>query len=186
MSVIENFAALSTQEQRAFAEALVKTINTEKTFIDDELVISSVEADEMTGDLIIELDADDVYVNRRATWQSADDEDSAYVKPEEPEYEDSIFDDVKSTFKTLSAEIDGYTLTLDVADIGDEEIAEVEVDSISHEDAGIGQYEYWGDIGYDSRPYLEVTGTLVTSCKVYLGLFVEPTANVPEEAPEED
>lgn len=187
MEKIENFAAISPEEQRAFAEALVKTINTEKTFIDDELVISGVEADEMTGDLIIELDADDVYVDRRATWTASDDgyEDSAYEKPEDPEYEDSIFSDAEKAFKTLSVEMDGYTLTLAVADTDADEIEEVKVDNVSHEDAGIGQYEYWGDIGYDSRPYLEVEGTLVTSCKVYLSLLVESTANVPEEAPEE-
>ena len=185
MSVIENFATLSAQEQRAFAEALVKTINTEKTFIDDELVISAVEADEMTGDLIIELDCN-IYIDRRATWTCGNDEDAAYNKPEDPEYESSICSDAEEAFKTLSAEIDGYTLSLDVADTANEEIEEVKVDSVSQEDAGIGHYEYWGYIGYDSRPYNEVNGTLVQSCTVYLSLFVEPTANVPEEATEEN
>lgn len=183
MSVIENFATLSAQEQKAFAEALVKTINTEKTFVDDELVISSVEADEMTGDLRIELDWD-AYIDRQATWTSGDEED-AYSTPEDPEYESFIHNDIRKALKTLSAEIDGYTLSLDVTDTGNEEITEVNVDSISHEDSGIGHYEYGGFTGYDSHPYVEVTGTITQSCTVYLGLFVTPTASVPEEVPEE-
>lgn len=185
MSVIENFAALSDQEQREFAEALIKTINTEKTFIDDELTLSSVEADEMTGDLLIDLEGV-IYLDRKATWTCGNDEDDAYAKPEDPEYDSFIFNDVKRAFKTLSAEIDGYTLSLDVADTNDEEIEEVKVDHISHEDAGIGHYEYWGYEGYDSRPYIEVEGTLVQSCKVYLGLSVEPASKVPEETTEEN
>ncbi len=185
MSVIENFAELSEQEQRSFAEALVKTINTEKTFIDDELTLSSVEADEMTGDLLIELDGF-INIDRKATWTCGNDEDDAYEKPEYPEYEAFISDDAAKAFKTLSAEIDGYTLSLEIADADGDEIEEVHVDSISHEDSGIGHYEYFGWEGHDSHPYIEVEGTLVQSCKVYLGLSVAPTTNVPEEAPEEN
>jgi hypothetical protein len=184
MSVIENFVGLSAQEQRAFAETLVKTINTEKTFIDDELKLITVGADELTGDLLIELECV-TSVERRATWTCSNDEDAAYEKPQYPEYEEYESKDAEKAFKTLSAELNGYTLTLDVADADGEAIEEVRVDSISREDAGIGHYEYWGFEGYDSQPYTEVEGTLVQTCKVYLGLFVEPTTTVPEEASEE-
>jgi hypothetical protein len=50
MAVIENFAALSAQEQRTFAEALIKTINSESIFSSEvNFEITAVEAEEMSG-----------------------------------------------------------------------------------------------------------------------------------------
>jgi hypothetical protein len=71
---------------------------------------------------------------------------------------------------------------LEIDDVDEVETVEVEVDSISHEDAGIGHYEYWGEVGYDSRPYVEVEGTIVKACDCALSLYVEVADTTPEEA----
>lgn len=184
MSVIENFAALSAQEQREFANSLVKTINSEKTFADIMFKIDAVEADDLTGGLLIELSHEDAFeLNRKATWTCGD-ADDAHQKPEDADFDDSIWDDAKKAFKTLTTEIEGYTLSLEIADIDNEEITEVEVEHISKEDAGIGHYEFWGETGYDSQPYFEIEGTLVQECSLSLGLFVEAADNIAEDTEE--
>ncbi len=188
MSVIENFAALSEKEQREFAEALVKTINSEHTFIDNTTFdIVDVEADDLTGGLNIEVSHEPlIEVRRKATWQAADEEDAtsedaAYVA----DYAEYGFKDAEKAFKTLSADIDGYTVYVEIDDVDEEEIVEIEVEHMSHEDDGIGQHEYWGNIGYDSRPYVEVEGTIVQACTCSMTLFVEPADAIKVE-PEEN
>jgi len=186
MSIIENFATLSAQEQRSFAEALLKTINSESIFSSEvNFELTEVEVDDMTGELLIYVSHTDfVSVSRKASW-TCDDEDDAKRDPGyEVEYVDSIYEDAKKAFKTLATIIDGYKVTLDIADVDEEETIEVIVDHISHEDSGIGSYEYWGYRGYDSSPYVEVDGTLVKSCDCSLSFFVEPVDEPVDEEPE--
>lgn len=190
MSVIENFAELSAQEQKAFAEALVKTINSEHIFHEyAEFKIDYVEADDLTGDLIIAAEtADKIYVEREATWTCGD-ADEAYEKPDgDVDYKDDLFGDIKKTLKTLSTTIEGYTITMELADAEDyDPAAEVEVDSISDEDDGIGSYEHFGYRGYDSHPYVEVKGTLTKDCDFSFAFVVEPTGEpAVETTPEEN
>lgn len=190
MAVIENFSVISAKEQRDFAEALVKTVNSERIFTDEtNFTIREVTADSTTGDLTIELDHDElISITREATWTCYD-EDEIHSDPGyEAYYVQSIYDDAKKAFKTMSTEIEGYTVELDIADVDEEETIEVEVDDYSHEDSGIGHYEYWGHSGYDSSPYIEVEGTLVKGCSCALALFVSVAVKQTEEdtAPTED
>lgn len=181
MDVIENFAELSFEEQKKFAEALVKTVNSESIFTDDtNFTLTGVEVDELTGGLIINIEHDDlIEVPRKASWECgvADDvhdipDDSNYIS-----YADLIFNDAKKAFKTLEAEIEGYKVSLEVDDADAEETIGTQVDSYSQEDAGIGHYEFWGDVGYDSHPYIEVLGTIVEGCNCALSLYVEPATD---------
>ena len=190
MSVIENFAVLPVKDQLAFAEALVKTINSEKIFsADTQFEITGIETDDFSGGLVIGVaHADSIEVPRKATWQATD-EDAAESDPGyDADYEDYLFEDAKKAFKTLSTIIDGYKVSLDIADVDETETVEVSADHISHEDAGIGDYEYWGHHGHDSRPYVEVEGTIVKACDYTLTFFVEPddTAKVELTVDEEN
>lgn len=186
MSVIENFCAISETEQRNFADALVKTINSERIFTDEtDFTVRAVEADQSTGDLIIELDHNDlISIVREATW-SCGDEDEIHSDPGyEADYADSIYEDAKKAFKTMVTEIEGYKVELDIADVDEEETIEVDVDDYSHEDGGIGHYEFWGHSGYDSDPYIEVEGKITKGCGCSLALFVS-VADQPAEDPQE-
>ena len=186
MSVIENFAELSFEEQKKFAEALVKTINSESTFTDQvDFKVTKVEADEMTGGLVIELEHEDaIEVERDATWQCPE-RDDAYDVPDDPDFVEHIMDDIESTFKTLTTELEGYSITLQVDDWDTVDTVDVKPDYISDEDSGIGRYEFWGDVGYDSHPYCEVTGTITQTCTVYCSLHVEAADHF-EVEPEEE
>ena len=184
MSVIENFAALSAQEQMEFATKLLATINSEHVFTaDTTFELDSVEADDFAGGLIMLLShPDTIDVSREATWSCGDEDEASSDPGYDAEYVNSVYEDAKSAFKTLSTVIDGYKISLEIDDVDEVETVEVEVDSISHEDAGIGHYEYWGEIGYDSRPYVEVEGTIVKACDCALSLYVEIADTTPEEA----
>ena len=189
MSVIENFSLLSEQEQKDFAEALVKTINSESTFIDGhpfEIYYGhgGFEADDATGNFYIDISHKDlIEVDREATWQGDYPED---VYDPEYYYTDEV--DIKKAFKTTSAVINGYKVTLDIADYNYDEIVNYDVDSSASKDAGIGSYEYWGTRGYDSRPYTESTGVVTITYDVALYLEVEPVGDATEveEEPDED
>ena len=183
MNVIENFAELSFEEQRKFAEALVKTINSEHTFTDEfDFKISSEEADDFTGGLVILIEHDGlIEVSREATWQCATEDDVADDPGYSADYANFLVDDVKKVFKTLSTEIEGYKVSLEVDDADEEETVEVNVDNYTHEDAGIGDYEYGGYRGHDSRPYIEVEGTIVRGCDCALSLYVELVEEPAEE-----
>ena len=176
--VIENFATLSVEEQVRFAKELIEKVNSGNIFSDEtNFVFEDVEPDELTGGLFISASlANPISVSREATW-SALDEDGAHKDPgNEAEYETDIKDDVRNSFQTLSAEIDGYNVSINIEDIDEYESvdAEVDVTNISEEDAGIGSYEFWGFKGYDSQPYVEVEGTITKAydCSVYFS--VEP------------
>jgi hypothetical protein len=188
MSVIENFAELSVEEQKKFAEALIKKINSEGIFTSDaNFEIYAVEADDLTGELTIEVSHGDttLEVPREATWQAYD-EDSISSDPDDADYVESIYNDAKKAFKTLSTTIDGYTVELEIADVDEVETIDVEVSKVSHEDSGIGHYEYWGTPGYDSHPYEEVEGTIIKACNMSLAFFVIPNDSTEiESEPEE-
>jgi hypothetical protein len=186
---IENFAELSAQEQRAFADALIKTINSEHTFSSEiDFEITDVEADELTGNLWIgAIHKEDTYIEvvRQAHWQAAD-EDEAY-SAEDPEYYDSIYNDAKASFKTMESVIEGYKVSLSIDDVDEVDTVDTTADDISHEDSGIGSYEYWGESGYDSNEYVEVDGTITVACECAVTFTVEPVSEAPatEEIDEE-
>ncbi len=187
MNVIENFAALSEKELREFAEALVKTINSESIFNTElKFEIVNLSAEDLTGELAIDVSPDDpIQVSREASWQAGDEDEAESDPGYGAEYVDSISNDAKKVFKTTSAVIDGYKVTLDVYDADEADTVEVTVDDISHEDSGIGDYEYWGSRGHDSNPYVEVRGTIVKACYLGIVLYVEPAEEVQEEPEEE-
>ena len=84
----------------------------------------------------------------------------------------------------MSTVIDGYNIELEISDVDANDTVEIEVDSISHEDAGIGSYEYWGEVGYDSRPYVEVGG-YYCGLRMSLAFLVDPVDTVYEDESEE-
>jgi hypothetical protein len=176
MSVIYNFNELSESELQAFAAGIVEKINSESILTSDvNFKIYSVEADDMTGDLAISLTHDGlIEVPRPATWQCANEEDRFDDPDFDAEYDNKFIEDLKNSFKTLKTTIDGYDVEVDIDDYDDEETVEVDVDSYSEEDAGIGRYEYWGEIGYDSRPYVEVEGTVVRGCSCAITIYISP------------
>ena len=189
MTVIENFAELSAQEQHEFAEKLIDTINSESTFSSDtNFEIVKVEVDDTTGDLYIEVSHTDlIEVPREATWtcpiyeEESVDSDPGY----DADYADHIYNDIETAFKTLTAEIEGYQIELAIGDVDEVDTVEVKVDHASRQDAGIGRYEFWGDVGYDSRPYIEVEGTIIKACECLLAFYVSPAAK-PIEVTSED
>lgn len=186
MNIIENFAELSFEEQKKFADSLVKTINSEFTFTADTyFTVTGVKADDLTGDLIISIGHDDlINVSRKATWQCADEDEVDSDPGYDADYTTYLFEDTEKAFKTLETVIEGYKVSLEVDDVDEEETVEVAVDSYSHEDSGIGDYEYSGFRGHDSRPYLEVEGTIVKACSCALSLYVEPADDREPEQPE--
>lgn len=187
MEIIENFAELSFDEQKAFAETFVKTLNSEHTFTDTAFRVTGVEADDLAGDLVIFVEPEDtIEVSREATWTSADEEDMHDDPGYEADYTNALFEDAQKAFKTLSVELEGYKVTLAVDDVDEEDTIEVEVENYSHEDAGIGSYEYWGHDEYDSRPYVEVEGNIVKACTCYISLYVEPVGAGTEPEVQED
>ncbi len=170
--VIENFSTLSQEELNQFAEKLLDKINAESIFSKETDFRFSdsdaVFADEMTGDLYIALDSvHDVSVNVKATWQAPEDEPYDF---EDADEENPDFDEVFPK----EVIIDGYKVTLTVEEYEFIEREEVQVDSYSHEDSGIGSYEFWGHTGYDSQPYLEVEGTFTNTYRVCVSLTVAP------------
>ena len=185
--LIKNFAAIPFQEQMKFAEALLKTINSESIFSSEvDFEIIKVEADELDGSLMIEVShTGTIEVSRKATWQASDEENASVDPGYDADYEESIYTDAEKSFKTLSAMIEGYKVSLDIAEVDEVETTEIEVATISHEDSGIGHYEYWGEIGYDSHPYVEVKGTIVKACDCALTIYVEP-ADEPMETTSEE
>ncbi len=187
MAIIENFAELSEQEQKDFAAALIKTINTENIFTSEvDFEIRDVE-DDIDGSLMIHTQTSTpLEVAREATWSCADEDEVSDDPGYDATFENSIYDDVQSALTTLSTELEGYKISIDVSDTGEEETVEVNAEHYSHEDGGIGHYEYWGHDEYDSRPYIEVEGTIVKACICYVTFTVEPVGETATTEPEED
>jgi hypothetical protein len=179
MSIIYNFSELAEKDIQQFAADLVTKINSESIFSSQvDFKIEDVEADEMSGNLFISLSHDDlIEVYRAASWQSANEDTVSDLSYAEPNFDNSLSEDTKDSFETLTAEIDGYKVTLDVYDVDAEDRLDVDVTGYSHEDSGIGRYDFWGDVGYDSQPYVEVEGTIIYGCSCYMTLIVEPITN---------
>lgn len=197
MPVIENFAELSEKEQREFAAALLKTINSEKPFTaDTEFTIDEIEADELSGDLLIYVSTSDLLeVERDATWScaGASNEDEEYdnthatPKTRDVDFANSVMDDLDGLFKSKTVTLDEYTVSLSVDDIKELSVKEVaDVSDTSDEDSGIGGYEYFGFTGYDSHPYIEVTGSLLCECDLAITLTVAPFFDAPAEPEAEE
>lgn len=187
MNRIENFAVIPAKDQIAFATALLKTINSEKIFHNEvQFEILGVEPDDLTGGLTIDIShSDPIKVYRDASWTCAREEEASEDPGYDADYADYIVDDAKKVFKTLETVIEGYKVTLEFVDVDAGETFDVEVENISHEDDGIGSYDYWGYSGYDSRPYIQVEGVIGKECDCALALFVEPD-DTPAEVPEEE
>lgn len=177
---IENFAALSAQEQREFAVQLLAKINAEHIFTTEATFeLDSVEPDDFTGGLVIVVShSDPIEVSRKATWSSNDEDDVTTDPGYDADYENNLTEDAKKAFKTLSTVIDGYNVSLEIDDIDEDETVDIDIDHIHHDDSGIGHYEFWGDTGYDSHPYVEVDGTITKACSMALTLFVEAADNI--------
>ena len=186
MTVVENFAELSAPEQYEFAAKLLNTINSEHIFTSDtDFEILNVEVSEYSGDLRIDVSHTNLIdVPRKAVWTCSDEDEAEADPGYDADFDELIDKDVAKVFKTREADIEGYHVVLEVGDADAEETVEVTAEHISHEDSGIGHYEYWGVDGYDSHPYVEVTGTIVQACDCSLTFFVEPAAQVPEVAEE--
>ena len=180
MAVIENFAELSTQEQQEFAAKLLEKINAENLLSDEvNFVIDQegggVEAFDFAGSLIINItNPEALLVPREATWQAADEDEAADDPGYDADFEDRLDNDIVKALKADDFDIDGYNITVQVDDVTEEETDSVEVTNTTEDDAGIGDYEYWGFIGHDSRPYVEVEGIITKACYCFLSLHVTP------------
>jgi hypothetical protein len=180
--VVENFAVLPVEEQIKFAKDLIEKINLGNTFTDEtNFELQGVEPDDVTGGLWVSVSlANPISIKREATWEAGD-EDGAYEDPgRDAEYSSTIEDDAKKSFKTLAAAVDGYNVSLQIDDIDEDDSvdAEVEVENISNEDSGIGSYEYFGFTGYDSQPYVAVTGTITRYCDCAVTFYIEPADEI--------
>ena len=178
MDRIENFAAIPFKDRVLFADSLIKTINSEKIFCEEiHLDLVGVEPDDITGGLILKVSpVGPITVTRKASWTCDTEEDAEDVPANsETDFENYLMEDTKKAFKTLETIIEGYKVSLEVSDVDEDDRLdpEVEVTTISHEDDGIGSYEYFGFTGTDSRPYVVVEGTLTTRCDCNLELYVE-------------
>jgi hypothetical protein len=169
-----NFNELPEKDQRDFAEKLVNKINDESIISSEvNFKVDDVESDEMTGDLNIYASHEDLLsVERLASWTVGDEDEVNY--PEDEEYQNPLEDDVREALDKTSVEIDGYLVTVIVDEVEEFETENVNASSWSNEDAGIGAYEYFGSKGYDSRPYIEVEGSITQRCNAYLTFEVAP------------
>ena len=165
-----------TNDIHQFAVDLVNTINDQAIFSDDvKFKVVGVEEDSFSGGLYISLSTNDlVEVPRKATWTCETEYEACDDPDYNADYEDSIYNDTAHAFKTLTATVDGNSVELAVDDVDEEDTISVEVHNTSREDDGIGSYEFWGDTGYDSDPYIQVEGVINRLCSVSLSLLVTP------------
>ncbi len=159
------------------AKSILEKINSEKVFTKETTFeFQDTELDEVTGGLWITVSTiAPIRVPREASW-TAGDEEGAHEDPgNNAEYVNTVSEDVKKVFKTFALEINGYKVSMQIDDIEEDETvdAEVEVSNITHEDSGIGSYEFWGFKGYDSHPYVEVEGTIIRFYDCNVTFFVE-------------
>lgn len=175
MAVIENFSIMSEADLEQFVNSFVADINSKNIFLSGiGFIATDWWADELSGNLLIDLSTQSpISVERKATWQSANPETVDELE-DNVEYAASINDDARKSFKTTVSELNGYRMTLSVNDVDELDTTDVNVDTYTEEDSGVGSYEFWGAKGYDSHPYCEVEGTVTVSCDCYLTLEVEP------------
>lgn len=192
MNVIENFAELSEQELKEFAEAFIKTINSESLLSDEtDFKLTDLEVDGLSGNLSIYVEPEEaIEVARECTWICYD-EDDIYSKPSisDVEFEDRLDNDVLNALKSNDFEVEGYKVSVDYEDGETIDCVDFEVNDYEEGEGGIGDYEFWGFPGRDSYPEYEVHGTLICAHAFALDLTVEPiTGNqkVTEEVEEEN
>lgn len=175
--MVENFAVLSVDEQINFAKDLIKKINSEHVFTDEtKFEFQDVDLDKTSKGLCVSISTTNpIRISREATWEAGTEEGATEDPGNNTEFEYSLLADAKKSFKTLSCEINGYTVSLQIDDIEKDETtdAEVEVVNLTHEDAGIGPYEFWGFKGYDSQPYVEADGVITADYDCNLTIFVD-------------
>lgn len=187
MTAIENFAALPEQEQRDFADSLVKTINSEGTFSSDtDFRILETEANDITGALEIFVETTEALnVPRSAIWIQYN-EDEIHSKPDHDtniEYKDNLEKDILKVLNTTSLELDGYKISVKLEDYDEvEEIAEFEVNDYEHTEDGLGWYEYQGREYYDSYDEYKINGTITSTINVSLTFIVEPIDAVSDDS----
>lgn len=183
-----NFLEASEQELKQFAEKLIATINTERSFTDETKLLLSNEPDaievgDLDGNLYIGIvhEEDTIDVEREAFWTAPDRESADEPEDSDIEYRERLETDARKAFKTLFVELEGYKVTLVIQDAEEVELVDAHIDTCTDEDAGYGRTEFWGVIDYDSRPYVECEGTLTVACDIYgMYLMVEPIDAQPE------
>lgn len=116
------------------------------------------------GNLVVWIYGDDLEVRVEAEWQTGIDDDLDDIDTDTIEtVTDLTLNDVLSGLETLPTDIDNFKI-IDVKFNGyddiDYDFKDVDVESSCEEDSGIGWYEYWGEKGYDSHPYYQVSGTI--------------------------
>lgn len=173
--MVKDFVELSVEEQINFARTLVEELNTNNIFLevtDLEFQDVYVEDTQVVIDLSLK---NPIKVSRQATWQAGTEEGAEEDPGDNAAYDTTLRDEVKKAFKALDTEFGGYHLELQLEDIEEDETveAEIEINHLSHEDSGIGSYEFWGFKGYDSNPYVEVEGTVTKAYNCTLTLVVE-------------
>lgn len=175
MNVIDNFSLISDKERYQFASDLVERINAEGTFSSDiKFSVAGVEDNTFSGGLIINVStADLVEVPREATWTCASEDEAGNDPGYDADYQNHIFDDVKKVFKTMTTKLDNYSVSLEIVEAAEEDVISVEIHETTQKDDGIGSYEYWGERGYDSDPYVSVEGVINQACTIDLDIVVE-------------
>ena len=161
--MLKHFEELSTVEQVNLAKDLINKINTRKVFIEETTFeFQDVWVDDIDNKLVVEASlVNPIIVSRKATWLAGTEEGAEEGPNSDADYANSISEDTTKCFKLLKAYIAEYSISAEISDIDELEDVEVELTHISHEDSGIGYYEYWGFKGYDSHPYVEVEGVLL-------------------------
>lgn len=173
--MVKNFVELSVEEQINFARTLIEELNKSSIFIEaTDLEFQDVYVEDTQA--VIDLSfKNPIKVSRQATWQAGTEEAAEEDPCSDAAYDTTIRDEVKKAFKALDLEFNNYHLSLEINDIEEDETveAEIEINHLSHEDSGIGSYEFWGFKGYDSNPYVEVEGTVTKAYNCTLTLVVE-------------
>lgn len=175
--MVENLTELSVDEQIKLAKDLIEKINSERIFIDEtSFEFQDVDIDKTSKGLCISISTSNpISISREATWSAGTEEGATEDPGNNAEFEYSLIADAKKSFKTLGCEIDGYKVSLQIDDVEKDETtdAEVEVVNLTHEDAGIGSYEFWGFKGYDSQPYVAAEGVITADYDCNLTFFVD-------------
>lgn len=176
---VDDFSKLSEQQIKQLSNKIIDKINAEHLFFDfDITLVGDPQVDAATGDLLLQADsADTVYVSRQAHWTcSIYDEDCTEEAPKNPEFAEDLMDDIQEAFPTKTISIDGYSVTMTVWDAmyTTQQCIPSEIINAEEEDDGIGSYEYWGQIGWDSRPYRAIDGILDCPVSISISLTVTP------------
>lgn len=158
-NVIENFAELSAQEQKTFADNLIEKINEEGLFTEyfdfrltesDYYRDQAVKVDEMTGNLELTVESTTLLeFVREATWigdskYDTDGSDVDFIGNDREEF-------IKQYIHATTATIDGYLVTFKLEDVVYDNETSIEVTDYDAESGGGDSYEYWGSTVYDDE-----------------------------------